>query len=175
MPNIAECYNRLFQRCAAPSSYKRVYRVQRSHPRPSKKPRTILVETDPNASAIFDPSFFTPAKQKQFEQSIKTIRLKNALSENIILKDIRQDRSTKPVTVSCCTISKDGATYNTTLTNCDCRDCEKRNVVCKHMILLAIKVNAMTIDAPSLETSADKEMIALMENANDSVDNDLPF
>ena len=43
------------------------------------------------------------------------------------------------------------------------------------MILLAIKVNAMTIDAPPLETSADKEMIALMENANDSVDNDLPF
>ncbi|MBR0442948.1 MAG: YHYH domain-containing protein [Clostridia bacterium] len=160
---------------AAPSAYKRAYRVQRSRPRLSKKPRTILVETDPNASATFDPAFFTPVKQKQFERSIKTDRFEKALNENITLKDIRQERSTKPITVSCRTISKDGATYNTTLTNCDCPDCENRHVVCKHMILLAIKVNAMTIDAPPLETSADKEMIALMENANDSVDNDLPF
>ena len=43
------------------------------------------------------------------------------------------------------------------------------------MIFLAIKVKAITLNAPLVETSADKEMIALMENANDSVDNDLPF
>lgn len=155
--------------------YRKTYRARRSRPRLSTKPRNALIQTNPNTSAVFDPAFFSPYKQKQFEESLKTNRLKSALSENIILKDIRQDTSTKPITVSCLTISKDGTLYNTTLTKCKCPDHENRKVICKHMILLAIKVHAITIDAPLVETSADKEAIALMEDANDSFDNDLPF
>lgn len=161
-----------------PPKYKPTYRARKSRPKLStkpRKPRNALIQTNPNTSAVYDPAFFSPNKQKQFEESLKTDRLKNALSENIIVKDIRQDTSTKPITVSCRTISKDGVPYDTTLTKCTCPDCKRRHVVCKHMILLAIKVKAVTLDTPLVETSADKELISLMENVNDSADNDLPF
>ena len=121
------------------------------------------------------PILLSQPKKQPFEQSLKTDRATRALSENLIFEEINQDTSSKPIKVTSRIRSESGRRYHTTLAYCSCPDSQIRHVVCKHMIALAIKVKAITLDAPPVETSADKEMIALMENSNDSFDNDLPF
>ena len=74
------------------------------------------------------------------------------MTEPFIFEGMRADENAEPLRVSCTVTSlKSSGQYKTTLTSCSCPDHRSRRLPCKHMIALAIKVNAIIVDAEELK------------------------
>lgn len=110
-------------------------------PRAKARLESLIAEREipkPNSA------FFTPAMAQAFEESLNTDRLSRARSEIFAFENIDCDYDVKPIRMSCTIKSQTGHTYNTSLAYCSCMDYQKRHVVCKHMIALALWCGALT-------------------------------
>lgn len=98
-------------------------------------------------------------QQKLFIDSFGTERGLRAVSENMEFFNLTQ--------VECSVRSASGHTYKTTLTSCTCPDHQARHSVCKHMVALAIHINAFLIDPNTLTSTqaiqAEKEKNAIRQ------------
>ena len=100
-----------------------------------------------------DPNYLTEAQVLAYALSIDTPRGKKAVTEQFIIKgDLTTNESVKPYQASADIVSL-GSTqqYRTTLVRCTCPDHRARHLPCKHMIALAINVNAITVDIEALQ------------------------
>ena len=96
-------------------------------------------------------SFFLMSDANRYEKAFNSRITKRAVEEPIFFESIDVDKSVFPYTVSTISFSvkKDEDKVNryyTTLTRCTCPFFLKNRVVCKHMMALAIKVEAVTVD-----------------------------
>ena len=99
-----------------------------------------------------DPACVTEAQVLAYALSIETPRGKKAVTEQFILENISVDESSKPFRVACSTTSLNSyQQYRTTLVSCSCKDYQTRHLPCKHMIALAIRVNAITVNTEALQ------------------------
>ena len=99
-----------------------------------------------------DPAYVTEAQVLAYALSIETPRGKKAVTEQFILENISVDESSKPFRVACSTTSLNSyQQYRTTLVSCSCKDYQTRHLPCKHMIALAIRVNAITVNTEALQ------------------------
>ena len=107
-----------------------------------------------------DPDYLTEAQVLAYARSIETSRGKKAVTEQFIIKgDLTTNESTKPYQASADIVSLGSAQqYRTTLVRCTCPDHRARHLPCKHMIALAINVNAITIDIEALQKSLQKSL-----------------
>ena len=100
-----------------------------------------------------DPNYLTEAQVLAYALSIDTPRGKKAVTEQFIIKgDLTTNESVKPYQASADIVSLGSAQqYHTTLVRCTCPDHRARHLPCKHMIALAINVNAITVDIEALQ------------------------
>lgn len=126
-------------------------------PSPAPTPRPIVFASGILAEHPLilgaDPDYLTEAQVLAYALSIETSRGKKAVTEQFIIKgDLTTDESTKPFQVSADIVSLGSAQqYRTTLVRCTCPDHRARHLPCKHMIALAINVNAITVDIEALK------------------------
>ena len=102
-----------------------------------------------------DPDYLTEAQVLAYALSIETPRGKKAVTEQFLFDGIDTDKSTKPFRVTCSATSLNSyQQYRTTLISCTCKDHQTRHLPCKHMIALAINVNAITANTETLKTKS---------------------
>ncbi len=99
-----------------------------------------------------DRAYLTEKQALAYALSIETPRGKKAVTEQILLDNIETEDGTKPFRVTCSTTSLNSyQQYRTTLVSCTCKDYQTRHLPCKHMIALAININAITVDMEVLQ------------------------
>lgn len=104
-----------------------------------------------------DPDYLTEAQVLAYALSIETTRGKKAVTEQFWIKDEKTDKNHTPYHVSASVISINSCQeYTTTLVSCSCPDHRARCLPCKHMIALAIHVNAITLDTEALKRKTER-------------------
>ena len=98
-----------------------------------------------------EPSFFLTRDAYQYKKAFNSRITKRAVEEPIFFKFIDVNKDVIPYTAKAftCSVKSDQDSvhkYFTSLTKCDCPFFLKNRVVCKHMMALAIKVGAVTVD-----------------------------
>lgn len=108
----------------------------------------------PNWLLDINSDYFTKAQQQQFIAMLDASRVKRAITEHFSFKNLHIDETSTPHRVSASVTSFNSSqAYITTFTRCSCPDNRARHLPCKHMIALAIHVNAITVDAEALQNS----------------------
>ena len=127
----------------------------KAKPTAHKAPSRPTVTNDAPAPADiieFNSDYLTYAQALAYTLSLQTPRGNRAVTEPFIFEGMRADENAEPLRVSCTVTSlKSSGQYKTTLTSCSCPDHRSRRLPCKHMIALAIKVNAIIVDAEELK------------------------
>ena len=96
--------------------------------------------------------YFTTAQREQFTSTLDISCAKRAITEQFPFQDLHVDESSTPRHATCSVISLNSPQkYKTTLTSCTCKDHQTRHRPCKHMIALAIMVNAITVDQEQIK------------------------
>ncbi|MBQ8357059.1 MAG: YHYH domain-containing protein [Clostridia bacterium] len=129
----------------------------RTIPLPPPQPPTVRkpLEQYPDILDVnFD--YLTQSRAEAFAASIDSPRGKRAVAAHFIFDNLHVDESTKPFRTTCSVISvKSYHSYETSLSSCSCPDHQKRRIVCKHMIALALKVGAISVDEESINSKYD--------------------
>lgn len=119
-------------------------------PRPLSFANSIIAENPAVLKA--DPAYLTEAEVLAYAISLETPRGKKAVAEQFWIKNKKTDTTTTPHRASASIVSLNSSQeYNTTLVRCSCPDHRARHMPCKHMIALAISVNAITVDIEALK------------------------
>lgn len=115
-----------------------------THPKqPSKAPQ---VHTFPPFVLDVNPSYIPSWQAEAYAASLNTTRIERAITEHFEFTEITVDNSTTPFRVNCILLSKTSNIYHTSLSQCSCQDNRIRHMVCKHMLALALKINAISVD-----------------------------
>ena len=98
-----------------------------------------------------NPLFFTPEQRAKYIEAFDKPITKRALSEPIFVRLAYLDKSNTPYAaygyVNSIKFDSDEVhDYTTSLTSCNCPYHKKYGSICKHMMALAIKVGAVTVD-----------------------------
>ncbi|MBQ3063959.1 MAG: YHYH domain-containing protein [Clostridia bacterium] len=113
----------------------------------SPKASTPIGSQAPSWLLDIDPNYFTDTQRTQFASALDKERAKRATTEPLVFKDLKVNKDHTPYRVTCSVIShKSYQEYQTSLISCTCKDYQTRRLPCKHMIALAIKVDAIIID-----------------------------
>jgi hypothetical protein len=121
-----------------------------SPPSPSSPKPSPFIKSQ-KSPAQFNFEYFNSRMAAWYVESINTDRSKRALTEDFQITGIIKDTSKKPIGVKGTIESSSAHRYFTSLTDCTCLDHKKRKVVCKHMIALAINVDALRLSLKDLE------------------------
>ena len=134
----------------APTSTQHIILPEASAPRPLTIKNGIIADYPDILDA--NPAYLTEAQILAYALSIETPRGKKAVTEPFQIKNKETDISTTPHHVSASVTSLNSSQeYATTLVRCSCPDHRARRLPCKHMIALAIHVNAITVNTEALQ------------------------
>ena len=86
--------------------------------------------------------FFQPKDVEKFKAAFQSARLDRALAHYLSVPTQVEIKAKMPSHTKPSHTEEEGG-YVTSLTSCTCNDSKKRNVVCKHMISLALYFNAV--------------------------------
>ena len=120
-----------------------------SRPNPPSQPKSHISKTTgaPSWLLDIDPRYFTEPQQAQFASTLDKERAKRATTEPLVLKNLHIDTARMPYRVTCTVVShKSYQEYQASHISCTCKDYLTRHVPCKHIIALALKVDAISID-----------------------------
>ncbi len=118
---------------------------------PQHKEGVSRLQSRPPFVLDINAAYIPPSQIEQYLIALNSERASRAVTEPFELYDLHTNTDTEPFRVSCRVISKKGNIYDTSLTSCSCPDYKIRHAVCKHMLALAMKVNAITIDIELLK------------------------
>lgn len=100
----------------------------------------------------YNADFLTERQVIAYAESISTSRGKRAVTEFYHYDDLTVHDEKKPYRVESGIFSANSLHYyETTLTSCTCPDHQSRHIPCKHMIALAIKASALTVDQEAIK------------------------
>ena len=126
-------------------------------PPSSRKPKTQIVRKPlEQYLAILDVNFdYFPLSQAElFAESIESPRGKRAVTDLFHFDEPIIDKTQKPYRVECGMFSANSLNYyEATLTSCTCPDHQTRHKICKHMIALALKIDALTVDVEMIKNN----------------------
>lgn len=89
-------------------------------------------------SSVSEPIKMEEDKRKAFISFLCSERGRKALEEEMSFSEISQ--------IEGVVHSSSGKTYKTSLEQCECDDQQKRGVVCKHMLSLAVQIGALNVN-----------------------------
>lgn len=100
------------------------------------------------ANAILRLSFLPPERQRAYTEAFEAERGLRSLSEPMQITGISQ--------IKCSFRSQSGNTYTTTLDSCTCPDFQYRHGICKHMLLLAIRLRTFSFSTTRFQSLVEK-------------------
>ena len=100
----------------------------------------------------YNADYLTEAQATAYAEAVTSSRGKRAVTEFYHFDEPIIDERTKPYRVECGLFSANSLNYyETTLRSCTCPDHQTRHKICKHMIALAIRVDALSVDVEAVK------------------------